>query len=101
MMRFAVVLFALVFSIVVLGCGGEKETKSPTGPVVKEEKPALIDINRASATELMALKGIGEARAKAIIRGRPYARKDDLVQRQIIPQSVYDKIKDKIIARQN
>ena len=48
----------------------------------------------------MTLKGIGEARSKAIIKGRPYARKDELVQKNIIPQSVYDKIKDQIIAKQ-
>lgn len=101
MMRFAVVLFALIFSVVVAGCGGEKETTLAVGPAAKDAKPALIDINRASAAELSTLKGIGEARAKAIIKGRPYAKKDDLVKRQIIPKSVYDKIKDKIIARQN
>jgi len=57
------------------------------------------DINRASTNELMALKGIGEVRARAIVEGRPYGKKDELVQRKIIPQSVYDKIKDQIIAQ--
>jgi DNA uptake protein ComE-like DNA-binding protein len=59
-----------------------------------------IDINRASAEELMTLKGIGEARAKAIIKGRPYKRKDELAQKGIVPQSVYDGIKDQIVAKQ-
>jgi competence protein ComEA len=61
---------------------------------------ALIDINSASEAELRVLNGIGEARAAAIIRGRPYRGKDDLVNRNIIPQGVYDGIKDRIIARQ-
>lgn len=60
----------------------------------------LIDINSATEKELDALPGIGEARAKAIIKGRPYKGKDDLVKKKIIPQSEYDKIKDKIIAKQ-
>jgi competence protein ComEA len=68
--------------------------------LVAQAKTELIDINRAPAEELMTLKGIGEARAKAIIKGRPYARKDDLVRKKIVPQSIYDEIKDKIIAKQ-
>ena len=67
--------------------------------VVAQAKTEPIDINRATAVELMTLKGIGEARATAIIKGRPYARKDELVQKKIIPRSVYDGIKDKIIAK--
>jgi DNA uptake protein ComE-like DNA-binding protein len=59
-----------------------------------------IDINHAKAEELMTLDGIGDARAKAIIKGRPYKGKDDLVAQNIIPQGVYDKIKDQIIAKQ-
>jgi DNA uptake protein ComE-like DNA-binding protein len=68
--------------------------------VVAQAQAELIDINRATPDELMTLKGIGEARAKAIVKGRPYKRKDELVQKKIIPQSVYDGIKDQIIARQ-
>jgi DNA uptake protein ComE-like DNA-binding protein len=68
--------------------------------VVAQAKTELIDINRATAEELMTLKGIGEARAKAIIKGRPYARKDDLVRKKVVPQSIYDDIKDKIVAKQ-
>ncbi|MFA7665099.1 MAG: helix-hairpin-helix domain-containing protein [Burkholderiaceae bacterium] len=61
---------------------------------------AKLDINSASATELEGLKGIGPARSAAIIDGRPYRGKDELVKRRIIPQSVYDEISDQIIARQ-
>ena len=69
-------------------------------PKAEPAKGELIDINSASEKELDALPGIGEARAKAIIKGRPYKGKDDLVKKKIIPQSEYDKIKDKIIAKQ-
>ena len=60
----------------------------------------LIDINTASEEELATLPGIGEVRAKAIVKGRPYARKDELARRKIIPQSVYDNIRERIIAKQ-
>ena len=74
---------------------------APTEPLqLAQAKTEQIDINRAKAEELMTLKGIGEARAAAIIKGRPYARKDELVQKKIIPESVYNDIKDRIIAKQ-
>src|SRR5215470_19702001 len=59
----------------------------------------LIDLNSASRDDLMTLDGIGEVRAEAIIRSRPFRTKGELVERRLIPESLYDKIADKVMAR--
>ena len=59
----------------------------------------LIDLNSASRDDLMTLEGIGEVRADAIIRARPFKAKTELVERRLIPEALYDKIADKVMAR--
>jgi competence protein ComEA len=76
-----------------------KPTKPKSAP--KAALANLIDINTASEEELRSLKGVGDVRAAAIVKNRPYKGKDELTQKNIIPQAVYDGIKDKIIAKQH
>jgi hypothetical protein len=49
----------------------------------------------------MTLPYIGDADAQKIIDGRPYRAKNELVQKNIIPQSTYDKIAESIIAKRS
>ena len=74
-----------------------KASESKMAPAPKVE---LLDINSATADQLDALPGIGKAYSAKIIAGRPYKGKDDLVNKDIVPQKTYDGIKDKIIAKQ-
>lgn len=65
-----------------------------------EKKQELVDINSATDAELKAIPGLGDAYIAKIVVNRPYANKSQLVSRKVIPESVYEKIKDKIIAKQ-
>ena len=71
---------------------------------VADEKAAargpLVDINTASAAELKAIPGVGEALAAKIIAGRPYANKAQLKSRKVIFALLYEQVKDRIIAKQ-
>ena len=57
---------------------------------------SLVNINTASAKELDSLPGIGQVYAQKIIEQRPYSNLEELVSKKVIPQSLYEKIKDKI-----
>ena len=74
--------------------------KKADAPKAEAKKAELMDINSASEKDLMTLKGIGDARAKAIIKGRPYKGKNELLDKKIVPEAVYNDIKDLIIAKQ-
>lgn len=65
-----------------------------------EAKTALIDINSATERDLKAIAGIGDRYAGKIIAGRPYAKKDQLKSRNILPSPLYEQVKDRIIAKQ-
>jgi competence protein ComEA len=103
-------LVAAAITLATLAAPAIAQQKAPPAPAAApaakaapadaKKTDALIDINSASEKDLATLPGIGEARAKAIIKGRPYKGKNELKDKKIVPDNVYDGIKDKVIAKQ-
>lgn len=97
--RTLVALFALMLLI---GVGQGRGVAQSS--MAKTAQPAaatdLLDINSATKDQLDALPGIGAVYSQKIIDGRPYKAKTDLVKKNVLPQATYNKIKDKVIAKQ-
>src|SRR4051794_18323976 len=114
-LRVAAALFALNAAPVLAQTAAPTPAKpattspAPAAPATKPAAPAattaapsqgaLIDINTASKDQLDALPQIGAARAEAIIKGRPYKAKTELLDRRIIPENAYKAIRHKIVAK--
>ena len=81
-----------------LSLTAQKASTSKSAATTAAATTDKIDINSATADQLKAIPGIGDAYSKRIIDGRPYTAKNQLVSKGILPQGVYDKIKDQIIA---
>ena len=95
-------MLALTFSFLPIGL--TLSAPQANGQAAVKAKPAdtaLLDLNSATADQLKALPGIGDAYSQKIVAGRPYAKKTDLVSKKIIPAATYSKIADKVIAKQS
>ena len=58
-----------------------------------------IDVNSASEGELMTLPGITRRDARKIVAGRPYNAPHDLVDKGVVSEERYARIRDRINAK--
>lgn len=93
-------LLALFLTAPALAADKPAAQAKPAATAAAPAKAEPMDINSAPEAQLKTLPGIGDAYAKKIIAGRPYAKKDQLKTKNVIPAATYDKIQDKIIAKQ-
>ena|ERR1700692_2680019 len=97
-MKFTSVIFVLFLSL----CLPAYSPAQPKAAKTTSSAPAgeLVDLNSATLDQLKALPGIGDVYAAKIQAGKPYANKSQLLSKKILPQATYNKIKDKVIAKQ-
>lgn len=97
--RLAPVLLAAAFTLLLSGdMFAAAKVKTSPKPAAKATV-TLVDVNTASKADLVASLGIDETAAQKIIDGRPYARKNDLVSKKILPAATYAKVRNKITAK--
>jgi competence protein ComEA len=95
------ILVVAAFSAAMVFAQDKKADKmAPKMDKMAAKATELLDINSATKPQLEALKGIGPKYAEAIIKGRPYKGKDELVSKKIVPEATYTAVKDLIIAKQ-
>ena len=64
--------------------------------MTSQSPAAVMNVNRASSSELVLLLGLPKDMADRIVNNRPYKVKGELVAKNIVPKETFDMIKDRI-----
>ena len=101
--RFAAIAVAvLCVSLAGIAQNQDRDNNKPFATSANAPSPEMrIDINHATANELMRVPGMTPSWAGRIVRFRPYRTKTDLVEKGVVTSEVYDRIKDYVIAHKD
>ena len=79
-------------------------TGSPAPPTTPGSRPpegglasgGIMNVNRATSSEMVLLLGLPKDVADRIVSNRPYKVKGELVAKNVVPKETFDMIKDRI-----
>jgi DNA uptake protein ComE-like DNA-binding protein len=87
-------------------------TRGESEPANKEDSSRLRDLgedpagealvetlNTAKKDELMSVQGIGKATAKRIIKNRPYKSVDEVIDKEVVPETTLDNVKTELVEK--
>jgi DNA uptake protein ComE-like DNA-binding protein len=72
--------------------------KSMTPPTLPKMGGDLVNINKASVSDLVLTLGLTQKVAEDVVSNRPYRLRGELVAKNVIPKATFDEIKDRITA---
>lgn len=112
MKRFISLGTLALLGLLAVSAAHAQATAAPAAPKAQAQQPAapakatktatqLLDLNTATRDQLIALPGIGETYADAIIKARPFKSKSELLSRKVIPAATYKKVQKLVIAKQS
>ena len=81
--------------------GDRDRSGAPPASAKAPPPDARVDINHASLDELLKIPGMTPTWAGRIVRFRPYRTRQDLLDRGVLSNAVYNRIKDYVIAHRN
>jgi DNA uptake protein ComE-like DNA-binding protein len=78
---------------------------TPSAPELPAKAPSAatstsMNINKASASDLVLFLGLKQDEADRIVNNRPYRVKGELVAKNVVPKETFDLIKDRISVSQ-
>ena len=78
----------------------KKASPPPATPLPTTQRGglALVNINSASANDLVLFLGLRKDVADAVVANRPYRLRGELVAKKVVPKATFDVIKDRITA---